>query len=510
MYCQAEGDGASVQMTVENTDEVPLFYLQGKWQESRSFIDQVLFKYHGRRLVLDDDVVGRTQCFDLIEAYTDCKYDDDEARRKLDEGDDTLDDDPGTTVNQGICEDLLHLQETSQNPCHDGIYDDGDAGCEAELFSAYSCFFTITCEEEFRCETFDSSKIYDHDDRQENPVADDFQGDTTYLTFYNSFPSADYLVCFTYGPSFYNRHARTAGPLGYGEWLHAEFEGEVLYFNVHTVSPSTIDCDDESRVRATAQTLALASHKTPTNFIGWGPDTFGLGSVDLWRTAANSDIIEDKIFANEAIGFGRCSFQFLVGPVADNIVDPAAGARLPTDIAAIIQLTDYSGINGLQVECDDGSVTTLDIDASKFCPEGSQHFLAVGDREKHFFPLQIMLVQGVPCNDVDLDQVQKPQITGGIIGVSNSAESTTKKKKSTQALPLLITVIVLAIIICCCSLLVLYLSCLLQKKSSAYFAPNNAGSHNTEFDNEDSVIQLGPHQNPIPDKSAPEDTTEMI
>lgn len=452
-----------------------------------------------RRLVLEDDDMAMTLCEDQFQEFYACK--------------DTNDDDPGDdrrrlqSRNQILCSDLLELQKTSANPCHDGIFDDGDANCESELFAAYSCFFTVVCEEEFICEDFDPGQIYDTDVTAVNG--------SKMLTFYNSYPSLDYKVCYFFGPSWGTRHERTAGPLSYGEVSHLRFEGERIYMNVHSVAPTASDCSDPSRRRMTFATYVTSTFETPANFIGWGPDRNGVGAPDLWRSVAESGDIDDKIFVNEAVNFGNCAFTWIQNGL---IPDPVNGMAFGTDVGAMLALPSYDGIHSLQVTCSDNideQSAVLDIDTSLFCEGGAQHFLAVGDDTKSLFPLQIMLIQGVPCNGVDLDEVEPPQIIIGEVTstsppeqervVVTVTETETKKSTSNSSRVLLAVVIALAVCIFCCVGLVLFLMSLVAKARPGAWSQK---SSTTTPDLDDDVVtiqlpEMPPEKNPVHNDQPP-------
>mmetsp|Transcript_8499 Transcript_8499/g.26164 ORF Transcript_8499/g.26164 Transcript_8499/m.26164 type:complete len:308 (-) Transcript_8499:402-1325(-) len=173
-----------------------------------------------------------------------------------------------------------------------------------------------------------------------------------------------------------------------------------MYFNVHSVAPSATTCDDPSRRRMTFATFVVHIFQEHVNFVGWGPDLFNNPAPDAWRVPTPVQDVRHKIFANEALNFGACTFSWISSETS-SLEDPNSGDPVPTDVAVAVTVDDYAGVSGLKVVCDDGvtapKTAVVDVnDGSAFCAQ-SQHFLAVGDDTKALFPLQIMLVEGLPC-----------------------------------------------------------------------------------------------------------------
>ena len=340
--------------------------------------------------------------------------------------------------NQQLCASVKEVQESSESPCHDMLYEEKDAACVDQLFAAYSCYYSKLCEMDFVCENFDSAKVYDPEDVEETKHFNKT------LTFYDSFPSLDYKVCFFYGPSWGTRWSRVAGPLAYGESVHETFESDSLFFEVHSVSPTSTDCSDESRRSLSDISYDVEVLDIPTNFVGWGPDASGQGAPDLWRTTD----INDKIFSNEALNFGSCSFSWLsTTGINQNIND---GVPLEKNEAHSLFLANYDGLESLEVTCG-AEKTSFTIDALEFC--AGQHFAVVGDKEKAIFPLQIMVIQGLPCSGTSYNEVQAPKITIGttmsdtipkpIIVTTTHTEKKTKKSSFLLALTIGLTILLL-------------------------------------------------------------------
>mmetsp|Transcript_24228 Transcript_24228/g.78141 ORF Transcript_24228/g.78141 Transcript_24228/m.78141 type:complete len:281 (-) Transcript_24228:120-962(-) len=216
----------------------------------------------------------------------------------------------------------------------------------------------------------------------------------------------------------------------------------------------------------TLSTYVFSAYETPTNFVGWGLSALGVGQVDVWRAlAATGGDVDNKIFANEANNFGDCTFHWeknalwpddFNAPDYDDFI-------LGTNAALIAPLPSYDGLAALRVTCEDAYSKTasaeLALPAGKFCDGASQQFMAVGDDQKAIFPLQLMLIQGLPCNGQDLDQVHAPDII--ILDEAEEApppqeivitrETTTTKKKESSDGVLLGLVIAFAVVIFCCA-----------------------------------------------------------
>lgn len=378
------------------------------------------------------------------------------------------------------CEDLQKALEGGATPCHDGLYDDEDNGSELELFAAYSCYYTVVCGFPFECEPFQPGLIYDEPEHNDTSlqVPKDYVGPTTFVTFYHAFPTYDYNVCFTFGPSQAARHARTAGPIGYGQVLHAEFEATEIYFNIHTVAASngstTRSCSDDSRVRVTPSTLHVDAHATPTNFIGWGSNVQGIASVDLWRWSLRSDNVNETVIANEAIGYGQCQFTWdPVGPAINQ------GAFLGVDQATLVDVRDsYANVDKLKVLCTTGATASINLTASKLCgDESPKKILAVGDNSNGF-PLHLMLVHGLPCGADDHPSFADPPSVPQNDGESNS------KKRSSASFQLALWLTVVGVVF----LLGLGLSLLAYRAGCNITLPNAAAAHELELASSSSNI----------------------